>query len=135
MRLIPKIALLLVLLVLPVRADGLSLRLTAYDSGKGWVRFTLKVENLTHSPVQLSQPTSQTHDFAVSRDGKEIWRWSQDKLFLQMLTERVVQPGETLTYTGDWTLPKPLPPGKYSVEAWLPVVGGGTFRVAKPLNM
>ncbi len=127
--------LLIVLLTLPVRADGLSLRLLVYDPGNGKVHFTLRVENMTGAPVALSQPTSQTHDFEVTRDGKPIWRWSGDKFFMEMLTDRVFKPGETVTYTGDWEHGK-MPPGKYAVRAWLPVTGGGAApSVTRLLNM
>lgn len=132
--------LLLLLLALPVRADGLSLRLQVYDPGQDRpVRFILKVENLTGHPVELSQPTSQTHDFQLTRKGAVVWRWSADKMFMQMLTDRVFKPGEVVTYTGEWdrkdSAGKAVPPGSFTVKAWLPVVQGEPPAVTREVKI
>lgn len=123
-----RILILLLLLFLPVRAEGLSLRLQVYDSGRGPVRFILRVENLTGSTLTLTQPSSQTHDFLLTRQGVQVWKWSADKFFMETITERVFKPGETVTYTGEWdrkdVTGMPVPPGKFTVKAWLPVIQG-----------
>jgi hypothetical protein len=132
--------LLALLLILPVRADGLSLRLQVYDPGEGRpLRFILKVENLTGRPVELSQPSSQTHEFEVTRKGVQVWRWSADKMFMQMIADRVFQPGETVTYTGEWdrkdVTGKAVPPGSLTLKAWLPVVQGEPPSVTREIKL
>lgn len=123
-----RVLMLFLLLLLPARAESLSLRLQVYDAGRGPVRFILRVENLTGAPLTLTQPSSQTHDFLLTRQGVQVWKWSADKLFMETITERVFKPGETVIYTGEWdradVTGKPVPPGKLTVKAWLPVVQG-----------
>lgn len=125
MRLLALLTLLLIL-TLSLRAEEptLGTRLVVYNPSSGPVRFILRVENLSGAPQAISQPTSQSHDFVVTKDGREVWRWSADKFFLQTVTERVFPPGQTTAFEGEWDRTdlagKKVPAGTYQVEAWLP---------------
>lgn len=67
------------------------------------VRLILHVTNAGDRPVELTFPTSQRYDFEVeSGGGERIWRWSDGRAFLQVVTEAVLEPGETWTMEGEW---------------------------------
>jgi hypothetical protein len=72
-------------------------------------------------PVTLHFTSSQQYDAAIRNErGESVWHWSANKLFLQVLTDEV-------THGRTWTIDVPLtnlsgqslPPGKYSLEAWI----------------
>jgi hypothetical protein len=81
------------------------------------VSFDLAVANGAESAVVLSFATSQRYDFVV-RDaaGAEVWRWSADRMFTQVLSEETVPAGGLLEYHGTWRADSP---GSYRVEARL----------------
>lgn len=85
-------------LVLSVQAE------TAGDT----VRFTLQVTNAGTAPVELTFPTGQTFDFVVRDGDREVWRWSQGRMFTQMLQTVTLAAGETQTYTATWAPPAGL---------------------------
>lgn len=67
------------------------------------VRLELRVTNPTAAPVILEYPTSQRYDFAVLRpDGGEVWRWSAERMFAQVLGTETLGPGETVEYGAGW---------------------------------
>lgn len=69
------------------------------------VRFVLQVTNTGPSPVTLEFPNGQSFDFVVTRDGREAWRWSADRMFTQALRSETLAPGETRTYDAAWSPP------------------------------
>ena len=90
------------------------------------VQLTLAVTNPGLAPISLTAPSSQLYDFAVLRDGSEVWRWSADKMFLTVLTQLTISPGETRTFTERWDQRdrdgRPVDPGHYEV---LGILTGG----------
>jgi len=66
------------------------------------VELTLAVTNPGPDPVTLTAPSSQLYDFAVLRDGTEVWRWSAGRMFLTVLTDLTVPPGGTRAFTETW---------------------------------
>lgn len=53
--------------------------------------------------VELNFPSGQTHDFAVVDTlGREIWRWSRERVFTQAMQNHVLGRDETLSYTTQW---------------------------------
>ncbi|MEW6279789.1 MAG: BsuPI-related putative proteinase inhibitor [Candidatus Eremiobacterota bacterium] len=144
MRLLKLATLLLLVLASTAVAEprpGLSLRLVVYQPSGGHARFLLRVENFSGTPQVVTQPTGQSHDFSVvAADGREVWRWSADKFFLQAVQERVFQPGTVESFEGEWSCTdatgKRVPPGRYEVRAWLPVMGGPPLQAAsRPLRL
>ena len=70
----------------------------------GWrppvISMGIKVYNHSRIPVRFQFTTSQRYDFSIYNSrGYEVWRWSDDKAFLQVLGEIVLNPGESVVYT------------------------------------
>lgn len=67
------------------------------------VRLTLHITNTSDQPLELRFSSGQTHDFAVTDStGRELWRWSADRLFTQALQTRVVGAGQSVNYEERW---------------------------------
>ena len=72
-------------------------------SVKDGVSLAFHATNRDRKRVELVFPSGQTHDFAIlDASGREVWRWSKDRLFTQALQNRVLEPSETLTYEERW---------------------------------
>ncbi|MHC3437502.1 BsuPI-related putative proteinase inhibitor [Natrialbaceae archaeon A-gly3] len=80
------------------------------------VALEFTVENVGDDPVDLWFPTACEADFAVLEAGEKRWRWSEGRLFAQVVTERRLEVGETVTYNGKWVEPRP---GEYTAVASL----------------
>ena len=91
-----------------------SLEVTVGDG----VAFTFTVENGGDRPVELTFRDACRADFAVYEDDREIWRYSDGRMFAQVLTEAELQPGESAAFEEAW--PEPAP-GDYTAEAVLKV--------------
>lgn len=69
------------------------------------VSFTLDVTNRGSKLVELTFPSGQTHDFSVvDSTGREVWRWSRDRMFTQSLQNRQLAATETATYAEEMPL-------------------------------
>ncbi len=131
------------LLLLPAAVAAqqprLSLRLAVYNPDKGPVRMMLRVENLSPTEATLRQTSGQAYDFAVYQGDTEVWRWSEGTFFIQSLQERVLAPGEILSFSEDWNRRdkkgQPLPAGRYTVKAWLPTTTGNILADSRPLQL
>ncbi|HEX8903853.1 MAG TPA: BsuPI-related putative proteinase inhibitor, partial [Longimicrobiaceae bacterium] len=66
-----------------------SLQIQATADG---VAFSLAVTNSTQRPVTLEFRSGQTYDFGVSDGGREVWRWSADRMFTQALRSETLGP-------------------------------------------
>lgn len=67
------------------------------------LRLALHVTNPTSAPVELEFATAQRYDFTVTNaDGDELWRWSADRMFAQVLGTETLEPGATRRYTAEW---------------------------------
>ena len=67
------------------------------------VDLTLHVTNLHDRAIELRFPTGQTHEFAVlDSAGREVWRWSDGRLFTQSLQAHLLGARETIDYSGHW---------------------------------
>lgn len=63
----------------------------------------LHVTNPLDEGVGLSFPTAQRYDFHVlDEGGTEVWRWSADRSFAQVLGSDTIAPGGTVSYEADW---------------------------------
>ncbi|NHN47336.1 hypothetical protein G9464_06965 [Halostella sp. JP-L12] len=80
------------------------------------VQFTFTVANDGDEPVDLSFSDTLEADFAVRDDGGEVWRFSEGRMFAQMLGSETIDPGGTATYEATWEDPAP---GEYAVVATL----------------
>ena len=67
------------------------------------VRLVLHVTNPTNQPVRLEFSSGQRYDFAIrTAAGADVWTWSADKLFAQMMSSEEIAPGATLDYAETW---------------------------------
>jgi hypothetical protein len=68
------------------------------------VGFTFHVTNNAAKRLELTFPSGQTHDIVVLDSlGREVWRWSEGRLFTQSIQNKVLDTSETLTYEAEWT--------------------------------
>lgn len=113
------------------RAEPLSPALDVAVGGDD-VRFALNVVNNGRRRVEVRFPDARTHDFAVmDSTGREIWRWSEGRLFTQTMQNKVVDSRETITFDASW---KPSRAGRYVAVARLasanhPLQARTAFRV------
>ena len=62
------------------------------------INMALQVYNYSRIPVTLDFTTSQRYDFAIyNSKGREVWRWSDDKAFLQVLGQVTVRANQSYT--------------------------------------
>ena len=81
------------------------------------VSFAFHITNNAAKSLELTFPSGQTHEIAVlDSAGREVWRWSEGRLFTQALQNRVLEASETVTYQASW---KPERAGHYVAVASL----------------
>ncbi len=67
------------------------------------VTLALHVTNTIGKRLELSFHSGQTHDFVVlDAAGREVWRWSADRMFTQALQNTLLDPRETISYEERW---------------------------------
>jgi hypothetical protein len=79
------------------------------------IEMTLKVFNYTEEEVTFLFNTGQRYDFIIEDEkGSEIWRWSEKRMFAQMLGEETLGPTNTeVIYTEEYK--GKLRPGYYKI--------------------
>lgn len=82
------------------------------------VRFALHVINRADKKVELLFPSGQTHDFVVRDEaGREVWRWSEGRMYTQAVQSRLLDGEESATYEETWS--PGAHRGRFSVAAEL----------------
>ncbi len=95
--------------------DSLTASLTATVGSD--VTFTFTVTNASDSTKTVRFNDSQQYDIRVwDANNTLVWRWGAEKAFAQIVTTRVLAPGESATYVEHWTPPSP---GSYHAMAYL----------------
>ncbi len=83
------------------------------------VKMTLTVTNKSKETFKDSFRSSQMYDFRVKQDNKEIWHWSADKFFAQVITEFTLSPEKSVSFKEVWEQVdndgKKVSAGKYQV--------------------
>ena len=75
---------------------------TRVSVGSG-VDFALHVTNLHDHALELRFPSGQTHEFVViDSAGREVWRWSDGRLFTQSLQTKLLGSRESITFADRW---------------------------------
>ena len=98
--------------------NGAPLASSLTVSVDGSVELVFHVTNATAKSMELQFASGQTHEFTVlDGTGREVWRWSSDRMFTQALQTRMLGAGETLTFRERWESPGPK--GAYTVVASL----------------
>jgi hypothetical protein len=73
-------------------------------------------------PITLYYRTTQRYEIVITDQAdEEVWRWSKDKSFGQVLEEVTLEENETLVFSETWDQRdndgQPVPPGNYTVTA------------------
>jgi len=83
------------------------------------IKIVYAVENRSKQPVTLSFTSSKMFDVWATRDGKEVWRWSDGKAYTMALTWLTLAPGERRTFDAEWNQKdkrgEQVPPGVYEI--------------------
>jgi hypothetical protein len=83
----------------------------------GDVRFNLSVINTTARSVEVNFASGQAYDFVVVDSvGREVWRWSADRIFTQSVRNKLLGKGDAINATEKWS---PAKPGKFTAIAQL----------------
>src|SRR3954470_1854789 len=83
----------------------------------GDVRFNLRVVNTTAKSVEVNFASGQAYDFVVVDSvGREVWRWSSDRIFTQSVRNKLLSKGDAITASEKWS---PAKPGKFTAIAQL----------------
>jgi len=81
------------------------------------VRFSFTVTNESAKKLELVFPDGRTHDVIVLDSlGREVWRWSEGRLFTQSVQNRVLRASDTILFDETWRAPAP---GTYTAVATL----------------
>lgn len=97
------------------------------DKGNGKFRF--QITNPTDKDITFHFTSSQRFDYAVkTEDGEQVFLFSSVALFMAVLGEETLKPGEELHYDIDLTELN-LEKGKYILEAWLTPTSKEKYKV------
>lgn len=66
------------------------------------VRLTLRLVNNAGTPQKLTFNSGQLYDFWVDRNDKEVWRWSEERVFTQQVTERTIDGQTSMSFSESW---------------------------------
>jgi hypothetical protein len=67
------------------------------------VHLAFHVSNGAAKAVELNFPNGHTYDFVVTdTTGREIWKWSDGRLFTQAMQNKVLGREESVAYRADW---------------------------------
>lgn len=107
-------------------AEGLKIELklnkTSYKL-KEPITMSLTVANKSKETFRDSFRSAQSYDFVVKQDNKEIWRWSADRFFAQVITEFTLVSGKSKSFEEIWEQVnnegKGVPAGKYQAIGML----------------
>ena len=82
------------------------------------IEFDFRVTNNMPRKLELLFPTGQTHEVVVVDSlGREVWRWSEGRMFTQALQNKLVESSATLGWQAAWRAE--VPAGRYVAIASL----------------
>ena len=112
-------------------AASLDVKIATSANAERDVRFVLHVTNRAEKNVELMFPSGQTHDFVVKdAAGREVWRWSEGRMFTQALQSKLLGGSATATYQETWK-PGARAAGRYTVVATLRSTNHDVMQVAE----
>lgn len=93
-----------------------------FEAGKP-VELRLTAQNTSQKSVELRFSSGQSFDFQAFKpaSNEPVWTWSMDKMFVQMLREKRLAPGEKLEFEAQW---ENAPKGRYEIVGTLTANGG-----------
>jgi hypothetical protein len=82
------------------------------------VRLALDVKNVGDKYAEITFPDGQSYEFVVVDSvGREVWRWSNRRMFTQGVQNRQLGTGESMQLSEMWA--PNAKPGRYTVIATL----------------
>ena len=89
---------------------------TAGDDVRDAALFVFSVTNAGDVPVELRFSDACKAEFVVIDGDEEVWRFSDGRMFAQVLESETLGPGESTSYEAEWSDPEP---GTYEAVAEL----------------
>ncbi|SEQ46520.1 BsuPI-related putative proteinase inhibitor [Natrinema salaciae] len=90
---------------------------TAADGTRDAVMLVFTVTNTGDEAVDLQFSDACKAEFVLEDDeGAEVWRFTEGRMFAQVLSSETIAPGEEATYEAEWSDPVP---GEYTAVAEL----------------
>ncbi|MEH7224885.1 BsuPI-related putative proteinase inhibitor [Bacillus sp. JJ1566] len=94
------------------------------QTGENEATFTISLKNTSDNSVKVTIPGGQKYEIVVTdTDGKEVYRYSIDKMFIQSIEEMELKPGEEKVWEEPWDYTtndgKRLAPGEYKANIFL----------------
>lgn len=91
------------------------------------IKMTLKVFNYSAETIDFHFNSSQRYDFIIEdEEGNEVWRWSEERMFAQMLGEEILGPrNPEVIYTAEYK-------GKFSLGYYK--ISGVLVAQEKPMS-
>lgn len=100
-----------------VRSDDEPLSPNLEVSVDEGVRFSFDVVNEGDKKLEVRFASGRTHELVViDSTGREVWRWSEGRLFTQALQNRVLRVSDALRFEDTW---RDATPGTYVAVATL----------------
>ena len=100
-----------------IAPNGPALVSTLGVTVKNGVKMDFRVVNEGSKRLEVNFPSGKTHEVVVVDSlGREVWRWSDGRMFTQTLQNKVLHASDTLDYDAEW---RNAPAGKYTVIATL----------------
>ena len=94
----------------------LDVAVSTADGGTSTVEFAFTVTNEGGEAVDLHFSDAAKAEFVVQDEGREVWRFTEGRVFAQLLSTDRLEPTESVTYEGEWDDPIP---GSYTAVAEL----------------
>lgn len=89
-----------------------------YNTGES-IRLTLMKLNLSPQNMTLHYISGQRYDFKITYlSGRPLWRWSDNKSFIQALGTVTLSPNQSVIYTEEFTISSHQSSGFYHVFGW-----------------
>ena len=86
-------------------------------SVKNGVQMAFKVMNTGTKRLEVNFPNGKTHELVVLDSlGREVYRWSEGRMFTQSLQNKVLHTSDTLDFDAVW---RNAPAGRYTAVATL----------------
>jgi len=104
--------------------QGVTLSVSTRSAGSSGLVMDISIKNTGSRSVTLSFSASQAYDIQVKNGlGVVVWQWSHDKVFLQVVWNLELAPGESRSYEEIWDLKgnsgSLVPSGVYSGKVYL----------------
>ena len=99
------------------------------------VSLTLTVKNTANHAINIALGGRPAHDFVVERQaGTAVWHWTHGQVILSILERRMLQPGDALTFAGQWQqvdhAGQTVPAGSYMVRGVVRTEAGQQLQTA-----